>query len=153
MHGPTSVGWSSTRARTTGEETAGNIFSPPCCFVRGDRIELVSLYPNCYLHTDSVTSTAAGASSHNSYPIAQILAVNQPRGFFSGGGVASHVGVWRRVAPIKCIRFINSTHTRKRRAYFSLFGLVSDYPGREHEGVRRVSKPMVMGADAYLDSW
>jgi hypothetical protein len=45
-------------------------------------------------------TTAAGASSHNSYPIAQILTVNQkviagvtpgrgrrPRGIFSGGGM------------------------------------------------------------------
>ena len=91
---------------------------------------------NCYLYTDSVTSTAAGTSSYNSYPIAQILTVNQPRGIFSGSGVASHVGVWRRIAPTNCIRFINSTHTRYKRAYFSLFGLLSGNPVRRPEGFR-----------------
>jgi len=32
-------------------------------------------------------TTAAGVSSQNSYPIAQIMTVNQPRGIFGGGGV------------------------------------------------------------------
>ena len=145
MHGPTSVGWSPTRARTTGEETAGNIFFRLLAVLRGETGS------NNNLHTNSVTSTAAGASSHNSYPIAQILTVNQPRGIFSGGGVASHVGVWRRVAPTKCVRLITPTHTRERRACFPCSVC---YPGIR-SGVLRDSgsKPMVMGADAYPDSW
>ena len=45
-------------------------------------------------------TTAAGASSHNSRPIAQILTVNQPRGIFSAGGAGiAHWGCGSGKAP------------------------------------------------------
>ena len=46
------------------------------------------------------------------YPIAQILTVDQPRGMFSGGGVHRTQRVWGRIVPTKCIRFTNPVHTR-----------------------------------------
>jgi len=57
-------------------------------------------------------TTTAGASSHNSYPIAQILTVNQPRGIFGSGGPGIAYGGVKADSPTKCILFINPTHTR-----------------------------------------
>ncbi|GEM_PF-2658988 len=82
--------------RTPGKRTRNRFGkNPPRCVVWGDRIDLLSAY-----QLQSLT-TAAGASSQNSYPIAQILTVNQPRGISDGGGTASHMRVWGADSPHK----------------------------------------------------
>ena len=67
-----------------------------------------------------------------------ILTVNQPRGIFSGGGWASHMGVWGRIATTKCIRFINPTHTRQRRTWKKSMCCSLEDPARSRNGTAAV---------------
>jgi len=71
--------------------SGGRYFSG--CVPRSDDIKVSSLF--CVGRLNRIVicipiqspSTAAGADSQNSYPIAQILTVNQPHDIFGGGGM------------------------------------------------------------------
>ena len=59
-----------------------------------------------------------GETKSRVLPRIPIQSLIRRRGVLRGRRRVSHVRVWGRSTPTKCIRFINLTHTRERRAFF-----------------------------------